>query len=316
MGDEAAACCTPSRQQEGGGVADSRTSSSLQRVNGVVPARHEATAEVSRFVELPGGQLVIGDDGALSYPGDGEHTVEVEVASFAISRTCVSNNEFAEFVEATGYLSEAERFGWSFVFGPLLPEDFPETAGVIGAEWWRQVYGATWRNPEGSGSSIETRADHPVVHVSYHDATAYAAWSGSRLCSEAEWEYAARGGTTTTWPWGNELEPGGEHQMNVFQGAFPHSNSGADGWLSTCPVDAFVPNKFGVWNMIGNVWEWTSDSYVPSQRLVPANRAGLGLLKGGSFLCHASYCHRYRPAARMGSTPDSSASNIGFRIAR
>jgi formylglycine-generating enzyme len=271
---------------------------------------------MSPFVELPGGRLVIGDDGPLSYPADGEQTVEVEVAPFAIASTGVSNNEFASFVEATGYLSEAEQFGWSFVFGPLLPEDFLETAGVIGAEWWRQVYGATWRNPEGPGSSIATRANHPVVHVSYHDATAYAEWSESRLCNEAEWEYAARGGTTTTWPWGNELEPGGEHQMNVFQGAFPHSNSGADGWLSTCPVDAFVPNKFGVWNMIGNVWEWTSDSYVPSQRLVPANRAGLGLLKVGSFLCHASYCHRYRPAARMGSTPDSSANNIGFRIAR
>jgi formylglycine-generating enzyme len=257
-------------------------------------------------VNLDGGEFTMGQAGPWAYPGDGEHPRSATVAPFALAATTVSNDEFAEFVDATGYVTEAERFGWSFVFGGLLPDDFPDTRGVAAAPWWRQVYGATWRSPEGPHSSVADRTDHPVVQVSYHDAAAYAAWAGGRLPTEAEWEFAARAGSTTIFPWGDELEPGGAHRMNVFQGEFPGGNTVADGWLGTCPVDAFPPNGFGLYNVTGNVWEWTSDRY---------DRDNL-VLKGGSYLCHESYCRRYRPSARMADTPDSSAGNIGFRIAR
>jgi formylglycine-generating enzyme required for sulfatase activity len=253
----------------------------------------------------------MGEAGPWAYPGDGEEPRTAAVAPFAIAATTVSNDEFAAFVAATGYVTEAERFGWSFVFGGLLPDDFPDTRGVAAAPWWRQVYGASWRHPEGPQSAVADRGDHPVVQVSFHDAAAYAAWVGARLPTEAEWEFAARAGSTATFPWGDELEPGGEHRMNVFQGDFPADNSAADGWVGTCPVDAFPPNAYGLYNVTGNVWEWTSDRFATG-----AAGADSLVLKGGSYLCHASYCRRYRPAARMANTPDSSAGNIGFRLAR
>jgi formylglycine-generating enzyme len=265
---------------------------------------------------MSGGTFTLGDDSALAYPEDGEGSIAADVKPFELGTTAVANEEFARFVDATGYLTDAERFGWSFVFGLLLPRSFPETRGVVGAEWWRQVYGATWQFPEGEGSSITTRTDHPVVHVSFNDALAYAEWTGTRLPSEIEWEYAARASSSTIWVWGDDREPGGVHHMNVFQGDFPNHDSGADGWKSTCPVRSFQPNSLGLWNMIGNVWEWTSDAFVPKSRFVTANPQQPVLLKGGSFLCHESYCRRYRAAARMGNGADSSASNIGFRIAR
>jgi formylglycine-generating enzyme required for sulfatase activity len=237
----------------------------------------------------------------------------------------VTNDAFARFVDVTGHRTDAERYGWSFVFGGLLPDDFPDTRGVVGTPWWRQVEGACWRAPEGPGSGLDGRGDHPVVHVSWNDAVAYAAWAGGRLPSEAEWERAARGGSDATFPWGDELEPGGRHLANVFQGQFPAVDTRADGWAGTSPVGAFPPNAYGLVDVIGNVWEWTAD------RFAVARFADLGegpvtdprgpaegeqrVLKGGSYLCHASYCRRYRPAARMASTPDSSTGNIGFRCA-
>ena len=151
----------------------------------------------------------------------------------------MTNEAFAEFVGATGHVSDAERYGWSFVFAAFLPEGFPDTRAVVGAEWWRQVYGADWRHPDGPQSTIEDRMDHPVVHVSWTDASAYCAWSGTRLPTEAEWEYAARAGSSGRFPWGDELEPDGEHRMNVFQGRFPYDNRAADGYEGTAPVDAF-----------------------------------------------------------------------------
>ena len=250
----------------------------------------------------------MGDDSAWSYPADGEGPARpVAVPAFSLDAQAVSNRRFADFVQATGHLTDAERFGWSFVFAGLLPDDFIDTRGVAGAPWWRQVAGAEWRCPEGphsDHSDLSSRWDHPVVQVSANDAAAFAAWAGKRLPTEAEWEYAARAGSTTTFPWGDELEPGGQHQANVWQGEFPSHNSCDDGWYATCPVDTFRPNAFGLFNMIGNVWEWTADAAPGGQ-----------VLKGGSYLCHASYCRRYRPAARSSAAADSSMGNTGFRCA-
>jgi sulfatase modifying factor 1 len=257
----------------------------------------------------------MGSDDAYAYEEDGEGPVRpVLVAPFRVAAHSVSNRAFSDFADTTGYVTSAERHGWSFVFAGLLPDDFPPTRGVAAAPWWREVPGASWRHPEGSGSTLASRADHPVVHVSWHDATAYCRWAGLRLPTEAEWEYAARGGLEDMrFPWGNTLRPDGEHRMNVWQGDFPARNTLADGYLGTAPVDAFAPNGFGLHNMTGNVWEWTADRF--SVRPARAASGDRRALRGGSYLCHSSYCRRYRVAARMASTPDSSAGNIGFRCA-
>lgn len=248
----------------------------------------------------------MGDDSAWSYPADGEGPARtVSVEPFDLDAHAVSNTRFAAFVEATGYQTDAERYGWSFVFSGLLPQDFQDTRAVEGAPWWRQVLGATWSCPEGPASDLADRRDHPVVHISAQDAAAFAAWSGKRLPTEAEWEYAARAGSTTTFPWGEELEPDGRYLANTWHGDFPTTNTLEDGWYATCPVDALAPSAFGLFNLIGNVWEWTSSAWSGGQ-----------VLKGGSYLCHASYCRRYRPAARSSAAPDSSLGNTGFRCAR
>jgi sulfatase modifying factor 1 len=259
-------------------------------------------------VEVPGGTAMIGDESGWSYPEDGETPVRhVPVDGFRLDVHAVSNARFAAFVDDTGHVTAAERCGWSFVFGGALPDDFPDTRGVVGAPWWRQVDGASWRHPEGPHSDLDGHADHPVVHVGADDAATFAAWAGKRLPTEVEWEHAARGGSVTTFPWGDELEPQGRHLANVWQGEFPGRNSRADGWFTTCPVEAFPPNGYGLHNMIGNVWEWTADERAPG--------SGMQILKGGSYLCHASYCRRYRPAARSSAAPGSSMGNTGFRCA-
>jgi sulfatase modifying factor 1 len=274
-------CCTPSESTGGAVRTTGRT------------GQDEAVT-----VALPAGVFAMGEDSSWSYPADGEGPVrEVHVVAFSLDAHAVSNDRFAAFVDDTGYVTDAERIGWSFVFAGLLPDDFPDTRGVAAAPWWRQVHGAAWRTPEGPHST--TRANHPVVQVSANDAAAFAAWAGKRLPTEAEWEYAARAGAATTFPWGEELEPGGVPQANTWQGEFPSAPT-----TGTCAVDAFSPNAFGLSNMIGNVWEWTADV-----------EAGEQLLKGGSYLCHASYCRRYRPAARSRAAADSSMGNTGFRTA-
>jgi formylglycine-generating enzyme required for sulfatase activity len=277
------------------------------------------------MVLVPEGAFRMGSEDGFAYPDDGEGPVrEVETSAFWIDAFAVSNADFAAFADATGYETEAERYGWSFVFGGLLPDDFPPTEGVAAAPWWRKVEGADWRHPEGSHSGMEQRLEHPVVHVSWHDAAAYAAWAGKRLATEAEWERAARGGLeSAVFPWGDELEPGGERRMNVWQGDFPGRNTLDDGYLGTAPVDAFAPNGLALFNATGNVWEWTADWFHASFRARDRRRDPAGpprgtskVQKGGSYLCHASYCRRYRVAARQGSTPDSSTGNVGFRCAR
>jgi formylglycine-generating enzyme required for sulfatase activity len=274
-------------------------------------------------VELAGGTFTIGSDDRFAYPQNGETAREIEISPLRIDAYAVTNARFAEFAGATAYVTEAERYGWSFVFGGLLPDDFPPTRGVAAAPWWRQVEGADWRHPEGPQSELDGRGEHPVVHVSFNDAVAYCAWAGTRLPTEAEWEYAARGGLEgKVYPWGDEREPGGQHRMNVWQGTFPSHNTEADGWYGTCPVDAFPPNGYGLHNATGNVWEWTGDWFDPTFRGRDRRRDPRGpaqglhkVQKGGSFLCHASYCRRYRVAARQGNAPDTSTANVGFRCA-
>jgi len=289
-----------------------------------VPVSRGSGTEPSSLVEIPAGRLRMGDESKWSYPGDGEGPVhDVTLPAFRIDRYAVTNRQFGEFVDDASWTTDAERYTWSFVFGGLLPDKFPLTRGVESAPWWRQVMGADWRHPEGPQSTVEDRPDHPVVHVSWNDARAYCAWSGTRLPTEAEWEAAARGGLDgQPFPWGDQLEPDGAHRMNVFQGEFPGGNTGADGYLGTAPVNVFEPNGYGLHNVCGNVWEWCEDwldvdYYGTSPAASPRGPASgrLRVQRGGSYLCHASYCRRYRVSARFGSEPDSTCGNVGFRVA-
>ncbi|MFV0260797.1 MAG: formylglycine-generating enzyme family protein [Acidimicrobiales bacterium] len=308
-------CCGPSRRQ-----GSDRTSAS-----DTPTGRPAAAAARPDFVTVPAGSFAMGTDDPIGYPDDGEGPVHrVEVAGFEIAATTVTNAQFAAFTDATGYETTAEEFGDAFVFGGLLPDDFPPTRGVADAPWWRLVEGADWRHPEGPRSDLDGRDDHPVVHVSWFDAQAYGQWSGTRLPTEAEWEYAARGGLSQHhFPWGDELEPDGQHRMNVFQGTFPSRDTGDDGWIGTCPVRSFPPNGYGLYEITGNVWEWCADWFDPMAYRAAPERAPAGpptgdrrVMRGGSYLCHASYCNRYRVDARSSSTPDSSTGNVGFRVVR
>lgn len=288
------------------------------------PAPRRAKPLGKGMVTLPGGTFLMGNEDERANPGDGEGPVrEVTVAAFRIDEHAVTNAQFATFVKETGYVTAAERFGWSYVFaGFLAPELVRATQAPAGTPWWRGVEGATWRAPEGPGSGVGDRARHPVTHVSWDDASAYAAWAGKRLPTEAEWEYAARGGLEQArYPWGDELTPRGHWRCNIWQGEFPRVNTGEDGHVGTAPVDAYRPNAYGLHNVVGNVWEWVADRFTATHDAAPATDpkgpavGGNRVMRGGSYLCHDSYCNRYRVAARTANTPDSSSGNCGFRCA-
>jgi sulfatase modifying factor 1 len=276
-------------------------------------------------VQLEGGAFEMGDALNEGYPADGERPVHtVELSAFAIAPTTVTNAQFAAFVAATGYRTDAERFGSSAVFHMAVRAPSREIVGGIpGAEWWIEVLGADWAHPAGRNSNWQEFADHPVVHVSWFDAERYCDWASVRLPTEAEWEFAARGGHPgRRFPWGDRLTPAGEFRANTWNGTFPTHNTLADGFLTTAPVRTFPPNDFGLYQTSGNVWEWCSDwfsetYYSLSPRSGPAGpSAGTQRVsRGGSYLCHGSYCSRYRLAARYSNTPDSSSGNVGFRVA-
>lgn len=286
--------------------------------------------DLSTWKEIPSGTFWMGDDTESGFKSDREGPpCRVHVDSFLLQETPVTVAEFQEFVQETGYQTDAEHFGWSFVFELLVSEEkrktYPRAPRV---NWWLIVEGASWQFPEGPESTIENRLDHPVTHVSRNDALAYCKWKGCRLPTEAEWEYAARGGLERAmYPWGNDLEMNGVHQCNIWQGNFPVHNSQEDGFLGTAPVYTFQPNGYGLYQMAGNVWEWClNPAKIPLEQFQtidakqflirhskPAGNEEYAV-KGGSFLCHCSYCNRYRVAARSSNTAESSASNLGFRV--
>lgn len=277
------------------------------------------------FVAIPTGTFRMGNEDEAGYPGDGEDPVrDVTLGAFEIATTAISNADFAEFREATGFVTVAEQLGSAFVFGGLLPDDFPPTQGVASAPWWRLVEGATWDQPEGPQSDVNDRQDHPAVHISWTDAVAYCEWLGGRLPTEAEWEYAARGGLDQKrYPWGDNKLIDGTHHANVWQGTFPAENTQDDGWYGTAPVNSFDPNGYGLYCAVGNAWEWCADWFDPmfhrtEQRLNPTGppHGSHRVMRGGSYLCHESYCFRFRVAARSANMPDASTGNLGFRVAR
>jgi formylglycine-generating enzyme len=293
---------------------------------------------------IPGREFTAGSTG--HYP-DERPTHRVRVEGFWIDRYPVTNERFARFVAETGYVTFAEIAPTAADYPGALPEMLrpgslvftkpfhPVDLGDI-RNWWTFMFGADWRHPQGPDSSIDGLAKHPVVHVSYSDVAAYAAWSGQQIPTEAEWELAARGGLEgVEYAWGDELTPNGRFMANTWQGRFPYENLVEDGYEGTSPVDVFPPNGYGVHDMIGNVWEWTSDWYRASRKGAPASCCGpqsaLSLqmescdpcqpairiprkvLKGGSHLCAPNYCRRYRPAARFPQPIDTSTCHVGFR---
>lgn len=294
-------------------------------------------------VWIPGGTFWMGSD---RHYAEERPAHRVRVSGFWMDTHAVTNRQFEAFVAATGYVTVAERVPEAGQYPGAPPEllvpgstVFVSSHGPVPLDdpyrWWAWVPGADWRHPQGADSGVEDRWEHPVLHVAWEDAVAYAAWAGKVLPSEAEWEFAARGGLDgAEFTWGEELTPGGRWTANVWQGRFPYENTLEDGFVGTAPVGSFPANRYGLFDMIGNVWEWTADWYSEHQRsprsccAVDNPRGGTAegsaepgqvagprkVMKGGSHLCAPNYCQRYRPAARMGQAVDTGTSHLGFRL--
>ena len=298
------------------------------------------------MIWIPGGEFSMGaEDPDMS---DARPFHRVAVDGYWMDQTEVTNEEFGRFVKATGYVTVAERKPDARDFPGASPENLvpgavvftpPSTTVPLNDHyvWWSYVRGANWHHPEGPTSDLKGREKHPVVHVAYEDAEAYANWAGKRLPTEAEFEFAARGGLDRKrFAWGNDFKPGGQFQANTYQGHFPDKNTGADGFIGTAPVGTFVANRFGLFDMAGNVWEWTSDWYRPdyyqtlaAQKKVARNPQGPAdsfdpsdpgvakrVQKGGSFLCTDEYCARYMPGGRGKGEPNTGTNHAGFRCVR
>ena len=311
-------CCSPQRPESSSGSTRQEFSTA-------------ALLSGTNFVTIPAGEFVMGTDEPF-YPTDGEGPSRlIWLDEFKISKFSVTNSEFAEFVEATGYVTDAETYGWSYVFNGFVAEAVAsqQLAGIASsAPWWLAIEGAYWFRPFGDSQNIEALLNHPVVHVTHTDALEFCRWSGYKLPTEAQWEKASRGGLTgKLFPWGNELLEGKQHNTNIWQGEFPQLNTKEDGFFGTAPVNSFKPNDFGLHNTVGNVWEWTNDFWsarwhIPNTDETrknpagPQKAAGNRVLKGGSFMCHDSYCYRYRNSARTFNSPNTSTSHIGFRCVK
>jgi len=309
-------CCSPSKSKS---IISLNTEKSI--------AKRCDIRSTNDMIFLSGGEFIMGTDDLEGYITDGEGPLrKIKVNPFFIDACAVTNSQFAKFVNDTGYQTEAELYGWSFVFHSLISANTKKNVKQIVHQtpWWLVVEGASWRHPEGTDSTLENRLDHPVIHVSWNDASAYCKWAGKRLPTEAEWEYAARGGLEQKkYAWGDYLLPNGQHYANIWQGKFPNENLALDGYIGTSPAQSFPPNHYGLYNVSGNVWEWCSDWFSPTYHVndVKENPKGIPdgtskVIRGGSYLCHESYCNRYRVAARSSNTPDSSTGNMGFRCAR
>jgi formylglycine-generating enzyme required for sulfatase activity len=309
-----AICCTPQRSEVAAPPADGL----------VAPIAPGAVPSLD-LVAIPACDFLMGNDGPDAVQGDGEGPVRrVSLSAFSIAPAAVTNRAFGDFVRATRYVTEAERSGFSFVFFLQANAEVRARSRqvVTGMPWWLAVELASWQRPEGPGTHIYERLDHPVVHVSWNDAQAYCAWAGVRLPTEAEWECAARGGLEgRRFPWGDDLMRVGEPRCNVWRGSFP--NGRLQDWQpGTVRAASGAPNGFGLFNTCGNVWEWCADWYHPDYHAMTEASDPLysvstacRAMRGGSFLCHDSYCNRYRIAARHRNTPSSTAGNIGFRVA-
>jgi sulfatase modifying factor 1 len=295
------------------------------------------------MVWIPGGRFWMGTD----HMEDAQPVHQVEVKGFWMDRTDVTNEEFSRFVKATGYVTIAERPLDPKEFPDLAPKDlasgsvvFTPPAGPVSLEnplvWWRFVRGANWRHPNGPNSDLQGKEKYPVVQIAWADAVAYAKWAGKRLPTEAEWEFAARGGRDRqNYAWGNELNPNGKWMANTFQGHFPDKNTSEDGYAGLAPVASFPTNDFGLYDMSGNVWQWVADWYRPdyyaqlNHEEIAINPQGPSdsfdphepgvakrVQKGGSYLCTDQYCERYMPGARGKGDPDTGTNHLGFRCVR
>ncbi|MEP0711158.1 MAG: formylglycine-generating enzyme family protein, partial [Algoriphagus sp.] len=317
----------------------------------IIATMPEPKEKVEGMVWIPGGEFVMGTNEVDAYAAE-KPAVDLKVTGFWMDTHEVTNAQFAKFVEETGYITIAEKdLDWEELKvqlppgTPKLPDSDLKAGSMVFSPppypvpkqdislWWKWVNGASWKNPEGPGSDLKGKENHPVVHIAYDDAVAYAEWAGKRLPTETEWEFAARGGANgRRFVWGDELTPNGQYLANTFQGNFPNDNKGLDGFTGTSPVKSFAPNTFGLYDMIGNVWELTGDwydalKYARIAGQAPKLDAGMNpcynpdnpyamerVIKGGSYLCADNYCVNYRPSARQGQAFDSGTSNVGFRL--